>query len=105
MFTTCPTDIVSAGAERIWTLVTTPEEIAGWTGERLLEAPGRPLRAGDRIVFMAGPGHLLRVIFEVLEVDRPGTFALDVHLPLGIVNHEVVVLSPAGPDQCRVTLN
>lgn len=99
----CPTTVVAAPAERVWELIVSPVKLAEWTHTRLLTAPDRPLKAGDRAVYGAGPG--LRAIFDVLEVDPPHTFRVDVTLSFGIVNHEVVQLSKIDEKSCRVTLN
>lgn len=47
---TCPTDIVEASTEKIWELLTTPRLYERWVDAKLLEGPGRPLAAGDRLV-------------------------------------------------------
>ena len=101
--TTCPTDIVAAPPERIWELLTQPDLLAHWSGLKLIEGPGRALVVGDRAVL--GPGLGLRVIFEVIAMDPPRQFTLDAHLPFGVVNHEVVQISPLDPGRCRVTFN
>jgi hypothetical protein len=41
----------------------------------------------------------------VLSIEPLRTLELDVKVPLGIRNHETVVVSPAGVDSCRVTFN
>ena len=99
----CPTAVVPAPIERVWELIVSPTKIAEWTHTRLLTAPDRPLQAGDRAVYGAGPG--LRAIFDVLEVEPPHTFRVDVTMSFGIVNHEVIQLSRVDESRCRVTLN
>ena len=100
---TCPTDVVAAPAERIWALLVDPEALARWTGVRLRSGPGRTLRAGDRLRFSAELG--LPVTFDILGVEPPRTLIVDVTLPLGISNHEVIQLSPLDSGRCRVTFN
>ena len=110
---TCPTDIVASSAERIWNLLTQPRELAAWTGARLVECsthggpthdgPTEGLVAGDRVVL--APGFGMRVIFEVLAMDPLRQLALDAYLPFGVVNHEVIQISPVGAGGCRVTFN
>ena len=99
----CPTTVVAAPVERVWDLVVSPSRLAEWTDTKLLEAPDRPLVAGDRAIYAAGPG--LRAVFDVLEVAAPHTFAVDVTMSFGIVNHEVIQLSKIDEQSCRVTFN
>jgi uncharacterized protein YndB with AHSA1/START domain len=97
----CPTDVVNAPAERIWQLITSPPEVARWTETRLVDGPNRPMQPGDRVTFRAGPG--LYVVFRVLDADLPKRLVIDVDLPFGVVNHEVLQVSPLGEGGCRVT--
>jgi uncharacterized protein YndB with AHSA1/START domain len=99
-FETCPTDVVHASPERVWELLTDPAQF-GWLGVKVVEAPPRPLAAGDRLVFGPAPG--LRMSWEVLATERPRTLELDVKVPFGIRNHEIVVVSPIDTENCRVT--
>jgi uncharacterized protein YndB with AHSA1/START domain len=99
-FETCPTDIIHASRERVWALLTNPAQL-GWIGVKVVEAPARSLAAGDRLVFGPAPG--LRLSWDVLSVEPLRTLELDVKVPFGIRNHEIVVVSPLGSDSCRVT--
>jgi uncharacterized protein YndB with AHSA1/START domain len=101
-FETCPTDIVQASPARVWELLTDPARL-DWVGVRLVEAPARHLAAGDRLVFGPAPG--LRLSWAVLSVEPPRTLELDIEVPFGIRNHEVVVVSPLAGDSCRLTFN
>lgn len=103
---TCPTTMVQAPAERVWRLLTAPSAFQ-WTGLKVVQAPDRPMAAGDQIVLCAGagPGRLLEMRFRVIDLERCRRLALEVHLPFGIVNHEVVVINPASDAACRVTYN
>ena len=65
MLHVCPTDVVHAPAERVWQLIATPNELAEWSDTKVVAAPGRELRAGDRLVLGAGIGHLVKVTFDV----------------------------------------
>jgi len=98
----CPTEIVHASAERVWHLVTEPQELARWTGMKLASGPAGTVRAGDRFVLGAGPMH---VSFEVLETEPFRSLRLFIRFPFGIVNHEQIQITPAGVDTCRVTFN
>jgi hypothetical protein len=102
---TCPTDIVAASQKRVWELLTYPVELARWSGAKLRQGPPRPLEAGDVVVLGAGPGRCFKVTIEIKQIEPLRELTLDVQLPLGIVNHEVVVVAPLGPERCRVTLN
>jgi uncharacterized protein YndB with AHSA1/START domain len=101
-FETCPTDIVQASPERVWELLTSPARF-GWLGVKVVEAPARTLAAGDRLVF--GPAPVLRMSWDVLSVEPPRTLELDVRVPFGIRNREIIVVSPLHPGSCRVTFN
>ena len=101
-FETCPTDIVHAAPERVWELLTDPARL-DWVGVRLVEAPARHLAAGDRLVFRPVPG--LRLFWTVMSVEPLRTLELDIQAPLGIRNHEVVAVSRADSDSCRLTFN
>ncbi len=101
--TTCPTDVIDAPPEVVWDLLVQPQNLAAWSGTRLIDGPDRELTAGDRVVL--GPGFGMRVIFEVLGAEKPRQLRIDVHLPLGVINHEVVQISPVDEGRCRVTYN
>lgn len=101
----CPTDVVHAPAERVWCLVTTPKGLARWSNTKVIEAPDRELRAGDRLVLGAGIGHYMKVTFRVEAAVRPHRFAVHVRLPLGVTNSEVIEITPTSADACRVTFN
>jgi uncharacterized protein YndB with AHSA1/START domain len=100
-FETCPTDVIHASPERVWELLANPARLDEWLGVKVVEAPARDLAAGDRLVFGPAPG--LRLSWDVLSVEPPRTLELDVKVPLGIRNHEIVSVSPVGGDSCRVT--
>jgi hypothetical protein len=63
------------------------------------------LAAGDEILFGAGLGGLLAVRFHVLDLEDLHRVTLAVYFPLGIVAHEVVVITPHSDAACRVTYN
>ena len=99
---TCPTDVIRATPEHVWELLTNPA-CFGWLGVKVVDAPARNLAAGDYLRFGPAPG--LRLSWTVLSIDPLRTLELDVRVPLGIRNHEIVVVSPAGVGSCRVTFN
>jgi uncharacterized protein YndB with AHSA1/START domain len=101
-FETCPTDVIRAAPERVWELLTDPARF-GWLGVRLISSPARSLAVGDHLRFGPAPG--LRLEWTVLSIEPLRTLELDVRVPLGIRNHETVVVSPVGVDTCRITFN
>jgi hypothetical protein len=101
-FETCPTDVIRATPERVWGLLTNPARF-GWLGVKVIESPARNLAVGDRLRFGPAPG--LRLSWTVLSIEPLRALELDIKVPLGIRNHETVVVSPAGVDSCRVTFN
>jgi uncharacterized protein YndB with AHSA1/START domain len=101
-FETCPTAIIGAAPERVWELLTNPERF-GWLGVKVIESPARHLAVGDRLCFGPAPG--LHLSWTVLSIEPFRTLELDVRVPLGIRNHETVVVSPVGADSCRLTFN
>ena len=98
---TCPTDVVDASAERIWTLLTEPPLLADWMGVRLIDAPARSVAPGDRLVFQAAPG--LEVVFDIGALQPPVELEVEVTLPFGVTNHEVIRIKPLDAGRCRVT--
>jgi uncharacterized protein YndB with AHSA1/START domain len=98
-FETCPADVIHAPPERVWELLTNPARF-GWLGVKVVEAPARHLAVGDRLVFGPAPG--LRLSWNVRSVEPLRTLELDVTVPFGIRNHEIVVVSPLSSASCRV---
>lgn len=105
MLHVCPTEVVHAPAERVWHFVATPKELARWSDTKVLDAPDREMRAGDRLVLGAGIGHHMKVSFLVQDAVRPHRLAVQIRLPLGVTNNEVLQITPIRPDACRVTFN
>jgi uncharacterized protein YndB with AHSA1/START domain len=97
--------MVQASAERVWRLLTTPSELHHWSDAKSVNGPDRPLAKGDQVVFRAGPGSFFEIRFRVIDLERLRRLALDVHLPFGIVNHEIVIITPESDSACRVTYN
>src|SRR5262245_52571281 len=105
MIQVCPTDIVKASPDRIWNLLTSPRELAGWSDTTLVHAPDREITAGDQLVLGAGIAHWFRVVFQVREATRPRSLSIDIRLPFGVTNDETIDIAPLGSDTCRVTFN
>jgi Polyketide cyclase / dehydrase and lipid transport len=101
----CPIAVVEASVDRVWDLVTTPEEFGRWTDATLVgaEPPGRA-RSGQRLRLVTSAlGHGFRVEMSVLEVDAgQRRLHLLIRLPLGLVNNEIITMSPAGEDRTIV---
>ena len=102
---TCPTATIQAPVERVWRLLTTPIGLQRWSGAKIVKGPDRPLARGDEIVFRAGLGRLMEVRFQVIDLEPVRRLVFEVQLPFGIVNHEVVVITPESDAACRVTYN
>jgi uncharacterized protein YndB with AHSA1/START domain len=98
----CPTDVILAPAERVWRLLTTPHELAQWSGTTLVEGSARAVRAGDRLVFRAGPLH---IVFDVLDMQAPRQLTLDIALPFGVKNREQIQITPIDANSCHTTFN
>jgi uncharacterized protein YndB with AHSA1/START domain len=105
MLHVCPTDLVQAPAARVWNLVTTPDDLAGWSDTRIIEAPGRALDVGDRLVMGVGIGHCMKVVFHVQEAVAPRHLALRIRLPFAVVNNETIEIVAIDALSCRVTFN
>jgi uncharacterized protein YndB with AHSA1/START domain len=105
--TTCPTDVFAAPAERVWRLVTDPVSLARWSGCKLLRGATHAgsVREGDRLVFGKGLGAVFRFEMRIIEAIPPARLSVDVFLPFGVVNHEIIVVTPVSPRSCRVTFN
>jgi hypothetical protein len=101
-FETCPTDVIRATPERVWELLTDPARF-DWVGVKVIDPPPRALAVGDRLRFGPAPG--LRLSWTVLSIEPLRVLELDIRVPLGMRNHETVVVSPIGVDGCRVTFN
>ena len=102
-FETCPTTVVEASPERVWELLTDPARLDEWVGVKVVQAPARQLALGDHLIF--GPAPAVRLSWTVLSVEPLRALELDIKVPLGIRNHEVIVVSRIDGSSCRVTFN
>lgn len=103
MIHVCPTDVVHARPDVIWHLLTTPRELTAWTDMTLAEGPDRELRVGDRVVFAAGIGGMLKILLDVRDALRLERLALDIRLPFGVTNDETIRITPVSEKATRVT--
>jgi hypothetical protein len=105
---TCPVTTVRAPLSTVWRLLSEPSEYERWVDATLVsvEPPGA-LQAGQVVRLRTrAAGRWWPVRWDVLDVDpRQSRIGLDVHLPLGIVNHEVIVVRPVSEDQTFVAFN
>jgi Polyketide cyclase / dehydrase and lipid transport len=99
---------VDAPIDKVWRLVSEPSAYDSWVDAALISTdPPGPMHA-DQIVLMRtrGAGRWWPVRFDVLEVEATEhRVALDVHLPLGIVNHEVITCRAVSETQTLVGFN
>jgi uncharacterized protein YndB with AHSA1/START domain len=100
----CPSDVIHASADRIWDALTIPSQLETWVEARVLDGRSGSLVAGDHLVLAAGPGGMFKIYFDVIEAERPTALTLDIGLPLGVRNHEVIRIAPVA-GACRVTFN
>jgi hypothetical protein len=106
--TTCPTATIRAPAPIVWRLLTDPDEYSHWGLDLAAIDPPGALRRGQRLRFRTRAlGRTFLVDFDVLDVREAPHRALrlDVHLPFGVVNHELVTCAVLGPESCFVSFN
>jgi hypothetical protein len=104
-FSVCPTTVAEAPAPSVWALLVEPRALDRWWDAKSVEAPDRPLAPGDRIVARPkGSLSFLRITADVTLVDAENLqLGLNIRLPLGLRNDEVIRISPLGPERCRIT--
>ena len=56
----------------------------------------------DEFALCVGPGGLIEVRFSVLGLERLRRLTLGVQFPLGIVGHEIIVITSTSDAACRV---
>ena len=104
-YASCPTAIIEAPVDRVWTLLTAP---AGWGDVfdmRLLgvDPPG-PAAVGQVICGETGLEILhLKLAFRMLEIDpERHRLRMSVDLPFGLVVDEEIGCTPLDHRRCRV---
>ena len=103
MLRICPTDVISAPVERVWTLLTS--DYTTWADARLVSRePNGPAVPGQRIhLTSAELGLTFHVHFIVERVDLgTHTLGLLVQLPFGMTMRDAIACTPLGPDRTRV---
>ncbi|HEX6348128.1 MAG TPA: hypothetical protein VF160_01920 [Candidatus Dormibacteraeota bacterium] len=102
----CPADVVSAPVEVAWRTLT--EDYASWLdGEIRSAQPPGPMVTGQVIELVTRElGLGFRVRLRVLNVDAGRRHAgIDVDLPFGVVNHELVTMDPTPEGGTLVRFN
>jgi hypothetical protein len=104
-YSSCPTSIVNAPVEIVWTLLTRPEEWGDFYDVRLrsVEPPGVAV-VGQTVFAESGPRPLhFALEFRFTKIDAMNyELGIDVRLPFGITVREDLSCVPIGQDQCRV---
>jgi hypothetical protein len=104
----CPTCIVNAPVETVWTLLTRPEGWGDFYDVRIVsvEPPG-PAMVGQTVIAESGPRLLrLKLRFRFNTIDAGNhELGIDVRLPFGVTVQEDLRCIPLGRDQCRVNYN
>ena len=104
-YASCPTSIVDAPVEIVWTLLMHPERWGDFYDVRVasVEPPG-PAVVGQTVFAQSGPRFLrLKLQFRFTRIDTANhELGLDVQLPFGINVREDLSCVSLGPDQCRV---
>ena len=107
-YSNCPTAIINAPVEIVWTLLTRPAEWGDFYDLRVRSVePAGAAAIGQIVVAESGPP-LLHLALELrfTKIDAVNyELGLDVRLPFGITVSEHLSCSPIGKDQCRVNYN
>jgi hypothetical protein len=106
--TTCPIATIRAPADLVWALLLDTAGYGRWADVEVVSAepsglavPGQVVRARTR-----GLGRWWAVRFDVRDVMvAEHRFAVDVALPMGIVNREVITVHSVSPGETRVGFN
>ena len=107
-YTSCPTSVVNAPVELVWTLLTHPEGWGDFYNVRIIAAdPTGPAVVGQTVFAESGPQFLhLKLQFRFVEIDASNyKLGFDARFPLGITVRENMTCVPLGPEQCRVNYN
>jgi Polyketide cyclase / dehydrase and lipid transport len=104
-YASCPTSIVDAPVEIVWTLLTRPEGWGDFYDVRIVsvDPPGSAV-VGQTVIAESGPRLLhLKLKFRFIKIDDNNhELEIEVRLPFGINVREDLRCVPLGPDQCRV---
>ena len=104
-YASCPTDVVNAPVEIVWSLLTDPAGWGDFYDMRVLRVdPPGPASVGQRLSGESGPRVLhLGISFEYTDIDpEHHRLGVNVKLPLGITVREDMDLVALGETKCRV---
>jgi uncharacterized protein YndB with AHSA1/START domain len=102
----CPTAVIAAPVERVWSLVVDPAQWAYWADARLehVDPPG-PASPGQTFVASSvGFGRRWRFRFTVDAVDElQHRLSVTAQFPFGLVEHTRISCQAVDATSCRVT--
>jgi hypothetical protein len=104
-YASCPTGVVNAPVEVVWTLLTHPEEWGDFYNVRITAAdPAGPAVVGQTVFAQSGPEFLhLKLQFRFTEIDALNyKLGFDARFPFGVTVREDMSCIPLGQQQCRV---
>jgi hypothetical protein len=104
-YTSCPTGVVNAPVEVVWTLLTHPEGWGDFYNVRITAAdPAGPAVVGQTVFAESGPEFLhLKLQFQFVDIDALNyQLVFDARFPFGVTVREDLSCVPLGQQQCRV---
>jgi hypothetical protein len=107
-YASCPTAIINAPVEIVWSILTDPQGWSDFFDVRSVSVqPPGSAAVGQTISAASGPRVLrLKLKIRFAEVDPAKYFlGLDVQLPFGITVREELSCVRLDQDKCRVTYN
>jgi hypothetical protein len=105
-YASCPTSIVDAPLEIVWTLLARPEAWGDFYDVRVASVePRGPAAVGQTVFAESGPRLLhLKLEFRFTKVDAANhELGIEVRLPFGITVREDLSCVSLGHQQCRVS--
>ncbi len=105
-FTTCPVATIDAPAEKVWSLLDTPENFSRWWDAETCEIiPEGPAQAGQKIIAETAEfGRNWKLCVQVNGIDEIGRqLDLTTSFPFGITMRNHFTCSPVGEKQCFVS--
>ena len=107
-YASCPTGIVNAPVELVWTLLTRPEGWGDFYDVRITAVdPAGPAVVGQTVFAESGPQFLhLKLQLRFVEIDALNyKLGLDARLPFGVTVREDMICVALRQNQCRVNYN
>lgn len=104
-YASCPTGVVNAPVEVVWTLLTHPEGWGDFYNVRITAVdPAGPAVVGQTVFAQSGPEFLhLKLQFRFTEIDALNyKLGFDARFPFGVTVREDMSCIPLGQQQCRV---